>query len=307
MTSGGPRVDGEPGREAHEASPSRFFNLLNATWDLGNQALSLDSPRVMGIVNLTPDSFSDGGQLSTLDAALDRARQLVREGADVLDVGGESTRPGAEAVSPEEEKRRILPFIEAAAGTLKVPISVDTRNASVAREALSAGARIVNDVSGLKHDGDMARVVGEGEGGLVLSHMRGTPATMRTLATYRDTAVEVREELAESLTLARDAGIPEDRIVLDPGIGFAKTGPQSLALMGRLGELLALGFPLLVGPSRKSFIGELTGAPSHDRTPGTLAACVFCYLQGARIFRVHDVAPLVQALAVTRALGEASE
>jgi dihydropteroate synthase len=307
MRSEGPQVEGEPGREAHEAFRSRFLDSDNSRWDLGDHTLSLDGPRVMGIVNLTPDSFSDGGQLSTLETALDRARQLVREGADVLDVGGESTRPGAEAVSAEEEKRRILPFIEAAVEAFEVPISVDTRNASVAREALSAGARIVNDVSGLKHDEDMARAVAEGEGGLVLSHMRGTPASMRALAKYQDVAVEVKEELAQSLTRARDAGIREDRIVLDPGIGFAKTGPQSLAIMGRLGVLLALGFPLLVGPSRKSFIGELTGAPPHDRTPGTLAACVFCYFQGARIFRVHDVAPLVQALAVTRALGEASE
>ena len=307
MTSGGPRVEGEPGREAHDASQSRFFDPECARWDLGGQALSLDRPRVMGLVNLTPDSFSDGGQLPTPEAALDRARQLVREGADVLDVGGESTRPGAVTVSPEEEKRRVLPFIEAAAETFEVPISVDTRNASVARDALRAGARIVNDVSGLKHDEDMAQVVGEGGGALVLSHMRGTPATMRGLATYQDVALEVKEELAQSLARARDAGIREDRIVLDPGIGFAKTGPQSLALMGRLRDLLALGLPILVGPSRKSFIGELTGAPPQDRTPGTLAACVFCYLQGARIFRVHDVASLVQALAVTRALGEASE
>jgi dihydropteroate synthase len=307
MTSGRLRADGEPGREAQDVSPSRFFDPEGAIWDLGDRTLSLAKPLVMGIVNLTPDSFSDGGRLSTLEEALDRGQQLVLEGADLLDVGGESTRPGAEPVSPEEEQGRILPFIRAAAETLQVPISVDTRNASVAREALRAGARIVNDVSGLNHDSDMAKVVAGGEGGLVLSHMRGSPATMRELAVYGDVATEVSEDLARSLTRARAAGIREDRIVVDPGIGFAKTGPQSLALMGRLRELLALGFPLLVGPSRKSFIGELTGAPPDDRVPGTLAACLFCYFHGARIFRVHDVAPLVQALAVARALVEASE
>jgi len=268
--------------------------------------LELDNPRVMGILNLTPDSFSDGGELPTVEAALHRARRLVGEGAEILDVGGESTRPGARPVSPDEEMLRVVPVIEALSSFLPVPISVDTRNAPVAREALRAGASIVNDISGLAHDDGMASVVAEGEAGLVLSHMRGTPATMKELAVYEDVRREVREELERSLEVARMAGIPDARIAVDPGIGFAKTGIQSLILLGGLGELSPLGRPILVGPSRKSFIGEVTGAPPGERGPGTLAACVLAYLQGVRIFRVHDVAPLVQALAVTRAIIEAS-
>jgi len=269
--------------------------------------MDLFSPRIMGILNLTPDSFSDGGRLPTLEVALARARTMVDEGADLLDIGGESTRPGAQAVPPQEEMRRILPVIEAASDSLPVPISVDTRNGSVAREALRAGAQIVNDVSGLIHDKAMAHVVAEEGGSLVLSHMRGSPATMSGLAVYQDVVAEVRAELGGSLEVARRAGIQEDRIVTDPGLGFAKTGAQSLALLRELGSLMTLGLPILVGPSRKSFIGEVTGALPGDRIPGTLAVCVFAFLQGARIFRVHDVAPLVQALSMTRAMVETSE
>jgi len=232
---------------------------------------------------------------------------MVEAGADFLDVGGESTRPGAESVGVEEELRRILPFFEAASGALPVPLSVDTRRSDVAREALRGGARIVNDVSGLNHDPRMAEVVAEEGASLVLSHMRGTPATMKGLAVYRDVVREVGEELRRSMDLAREAGIEEERIVLDPGIGFAKTGRQSLEILGSLATLRAFGRPVLVGPSRKSFLGELTGAPPKERVPGTIAACLITYLQGARIFRVHDVAPVVQALAVTRAIAEASE
>jgi len=269
--------------------------------------MDLSVPRIMGILNLTPDSFSDGGDLSSLDEALSRARRLVGEGADMLDVGGESTRPGARPVPVEEELRRILPLVEAATSTLSVPVSVDTRNATVAAAALEAGATVVNDVSGLGHDPEMAHLVAEAGGSLVLSHMRGTPANMRDLAVYRDVVLEVVEELGHSLDVARKAGIDEDRIVLDPGIGFAKSGRHSLRILNGIGRLLALGRPVLVGPSRKSFIGDVTGAPPRDRGAGTLAACVLSYLGGARIFRVHDVAPVVQALAVTRAIVEASE
>jgi dihydropteroate synthase len=262
----------------------------------------------MGILNVTPDSFSDGGTLGSPEFALDRGRRMVEEGAHILDVGGESTRPGATPVSPGEELDRVLPVVEALADSLPVPVSVDTRNSAVAREALRTGAEIVNDVSGLKHDPDMARTVADEGGALVVSHMRGTPATMKELATYRDVVAEVMEELRESLALAREVGIPEVRMVIDPGIGFAKTGAQSLALIRELDSLQALGHPILVGPSRKSFIGEISGAETGDRLPGTLAACILAYQRGARIFRVHDVKPLNQALAVTRAiLGEGHE
>lgn len=307
MTPEGELTHDEPGRRAEGALPPRFSIPGAPIWQVGGERLDVETPRVMGILNLTPDSFSDGGELPTLEAALSRARSMLADGADILDVGGESTRPGAPPVPPEVEISRVLPFIETASGALPVPISVDTRSACVAREALRAGARIVNDVSGLRHDPEMAGTLAEEGASLVLSHMRGTPATMGELATYRDVAGEVGGELERSLEVARKAGIPEDRIVVDPGIGFAKTGLQSLRLLGELGRLRSLGRPVLVGPSRKSFIGGVTGAPPGERVPGTLAACIFAYLQGARIFRVHDVAPLVQALAVTRAIIEASE
>jgi dihydropteroate synthase len=256
----------------------------------------------MGVLNLTPDSFSDGGELGSLERALQRARVLVGEGARLLDVGGESTRPGARAVPVEEEMDRILPFIRAATEEGLGPISVDTRNAKVAREALRSGARIVNDVSGLMHDPEMARVVAEEGAGVVLSHMRGTPATMRDLAEYGDVVAEVKDELGASLSLALGAGIPRERIVVDPGFGFAKTRDQTLTLLRDLASLGSLGYPILVGPSRKSFLGEVTGLPPSERLPGTLAACVVAFSRGAKIFRVHDVAPTVQALRVAEAI-----
>jgi len=256
----------------------------------------------MGILNLTPDSFSDGGVLASVETALIRGRTALEEGARVLDVGGESTRPGSEPVPVDEELRRILPFIREASEAGLGPLSVDTRNAAVAREALKSGAQIVNDVSGLKHDPDMARVVAEEGAGLILSHMRGTPATMKGLAQYDDVVSEVTQELGDSLSLALGAGIPKERIVVDPGIGFAKTGTQSLDLLRNLASLQALDCPILVGPSRKSYIGDVTGLPPSGRLPGTLAACVLAYQWGARVFRVHDVAPIVQALSVTQAI-----
>jgi dihydropteroate synthase len=264
--------------------------------------IDLSAPVVMGILNLTPDSFSDGGAIGSVDEALEKAHLLAAEGAGIVDVGGESTRPGAEPVPVEVEVARILPFVEAAASSLPVPLSVDTRRAIVARASLRAGAQVINDVSGLKHDSLMAQAVAEDGGALVLSHMRGTPATMDRMAGYGDVVAEVVGELRESLSLALEAGIPEERIVVDPGIGFAKTGRQSLTLLRELEALSTLGRPVLVGPSRKSFIGEITGRPPLERLHGTVAACVVAFLKGARVFRVHDVGPVVQALAVTRAI-----
>jgi dihydropteroate synthase len=207
----------------------------------------------------------------------------------------------------DEELRRILPFLEAAARVLPVPISVDTRNSAVAEAALEAGAAVVNDVSGLHHDPRMARVVADGSGSLVLSHMRGTPATMKDLASYGDVMQEVVAELGRSVEIALEAGVEESRIVVDPGIGFAKTAEQSLTVLRKLKLLHALGRPLMVGPSRKSFIGAVSGSSPRDRMPGTLASCVVSYLNGARIFRVHEIAPVVQALGVARAIVEAPE
>lgn len=292
------------GTGATGALGPRFHPPPAGSWHLAGAVLDVRKPVVMGILNLTPDSFSDGGDLGSTEEALARALDMVEEGAGILDVGGESTRPGAQAVSPEEELERVLPFLRLAAPRLPIPVSVDTRRAEVAREALKAGARIVNDVSGLRSDPDLARAVSRAGGALVLSHMRGTPATMKEEARYGDVVAEVVAELQDSLSMALDAGIPPERIVVDPGIGFAKTGIHNLVLLRELRGLARLGRPILVGPSRKSFIGELTGAGPKDRTPGTLAACVVAYLQGARIFRVHDVGPAVQALAVARAIGQ---
>jgi dihydropteroate synthase len=260
---------------------------------------------VVGILNLTPDSFSDGGRWTSVEAALDQTRRMKEAGAGLVDIGGESTRPGAEPVSPEEELHRVLPFLEKAVESGLGPFSIDTRHSQVAREALRAGAAVVNDVSGLKHDPGLASVVAEAGAGVILSHMRGTPATMTNLTDYDDLMGDIVRELSESLALALEAGIPEDRIVLDPGIGFAKNGAQNLLLLRELDVLLSLMRPLMVGPSRKRFIGEITGAEPMDRMPGTLAACVLAYAGGARLFRVHDVGPIVQALAVARAVLDA--
>ncbi len=271
-------------------------------WSISNGVVDLQPPVVMAILNLTPDSFSDGGELASPETAMARARRFSEEGARILDVGGESTRPGAEPVSVDEELGRVLPFIRQASDAGLGPLSIDTRNAHVARGALKSGAQIVNDVSGLKHDPEMATVVAEAEAGLVISHMRGTPATMRGLAEYEDVAAEVAGELGESLSLALGAGIRKENIVVDPGIGFAKTGAQSLELLRELASLEVLGCPILVGPSRKSFLGEVTDVPPADRLPGTLAACVLAYRNGAKLFRVHDPAPIVQALTVAQAI-----
>ncbi len=259
----------ETGTGTLEAPGPRVFS----DWYISGGKLDLSTPAVMGIMNLTPDSFSDGGQLSSLAEALDRGRRLVDEGAKILDIGGESTRPGAEPVPEEEELARVLPFIQEATKVGLGPLSIDTRNAAVARESLRSGAQIVNDVSGLRYDPAMAAVVAEERAGLVLSHMRGTPATMRGLAEYDDVVAAVTRELGDSLAMALDGGISKERIVVDPGIGFAKTGDQSLALLQDLASLRALGCSILVGPSRKSFIGEVTGLPPAERLAGTLAAC----------------------------------
>lgn len=271
-------------------------------WRASGRSIPLDRPVVMGILNLTPDSFSDGGRIRDVDHALDLALTMAGDGASIIDVGGESTRPGAAPVSAEEELERILPFLRRAVSNLPVPVSVDTRSAKVARAALDAGAAIVNDVSALAHDPQMGEVVAREGAGVVLMHMRGDPATMGGLATYGMVPVEVAAELSSAVARAREAGIPDDAIVVDPGIGFAKDTEHSLALLGDLGPILALGFPVLVGPSRKRFLGSVLGVPPGKRVAGTTAACVVAYLGGACIFRVHDVRPVAQALEVAHAI-----
>jgi dihydropteroate synthase len=259
----------------------------------------------MGVLNLTPDSFSDGGRFLDPGAAVARAHALAEQGADLVDVGGESTRPGAAPVPAAEEIRRVVPVLDRLrAGGFPVPLSVDTSKPEVARAALAAGAAMVNDVTGLA-DPALAAVVAEAGVPVVLMHMRGTPRDMQDRAVYRDVVAEVRDELAGALARAARAGIPPSRVVLDPGIGFAKTAEQSLEVLARLRELGALGRPILVGPSRKSFIGRVTGAAVGDRLPGTLAAVAAAVLGGAAFVRVHDVAAARQAAQVAAAIREA--
>ncbi len=256
----------------------------------------------MGILNATPDSFSDGGRFADPARALDRALEMVAAGADLVDVGGESTRPGARPVPAEQESARILPIVKALKARLPTPISVDTRKAEVARAALDAGADVINDVSALG-DPAMGRVVAASGAGLVLMHMRGDPQTMQQAASYHDVAGEVSAELGIALRRAQAAGVDSERIVLDPGIGFAKTAEHNLELLGRLDELAPLGHPILLGPSRKAFIGKLLGdLLPEQRDVGTAAACVLGLLRGARIFRVHDPRTTREALSVAEAV-----
>jgi dihydropteroate synthase len=257
---------------------------------------------IVGVLNVTPDSFFDGGRYLDPGAGLEHALRLAAEGADLIDVGGESTRPGAPEVSEEEELRRVIPLMERlAASGFPVPVSIDTTKPAVARAALGAGAAMVNDVRALA-DRELARVVAGSGAAVVLMHMRGTPRDMRDRAVYGDVVSEVRSELSEALTRAVGAGVSEDRILLDPGIGFAKTAEQSVELLARLPDLAGLGRPLLVGPSRKSFIGSITGAPVADRLAGTLAAVTAAVLGGATFIRVHDVAASRQAARVAAAI-----
>jgi dihydropteroate synthase len=257
---------------------------------------------VMGVVNVTPDSFSDGGRFYTASAAIAHGRKLTADGATILDVGGESTRPGAAAVGLEEERRRVLPVIEGlvAAGA-QAQISIDSSKAVVVVEALAAGATFVNDVTALRSAPEIAAIVAAAGAQLSLMHMRGDPRTMQDDPRYDDVVSDVKAFLEERMAFAVAEGIAEDRLILDPGIGFGKTVAHNLELLARLSEIVALGRPVLVGTSRKSFLGRLTGRDVGDRLAGTIATNVLAFERGARIFRVHDVAPVADALTVTAA------
>jgi dihydropteroate synthase len=255
----------------------------------------------MGVVNVTPDSFSDGGEFFAADAAVRHCGELLEEGADILDIGGESTRPGAHPVPAEEELRRVLPVVEGAAA-MGARISIDTAKAEVARQALAAGASIVNDVSALRFDPELAGVVADAGVDCCLMHMLGEPRTMQDDPRYDDVVADVKAFLEDRLEFAVGAGIAEERIWLDPGIGFGKTLEHNLELLRRLDEIVAIGRPVVVGTSRKSFLGKLTGGSEKERVPGTIATNVLAFERGGRIFRVHDVAEVVQALAVAAAV-----
>jgi dihydropteroate synthase len=263
---------------------------------------------VMAVLNPTPDSFSDGGLFLDPETALARGLRLAEEGADVIDVGGESTRPGARAVSAEEELRRVIPVIEGLAARLSVPISVDTGKALVAAEALRAGASIVNVVGALALDPEVAAVAAREEAGLVLSHMRGRPETMREEARFPlGVTGEVVEELARAIAEAESRGVDRERIVVDPGLGFSKRAGHSWEVLRRLEELRTLGRPILVGTSRKSFIGEATGLPVDERFPGDAAAMAIAVLNGAQMVRVHDVGRTIPVLRMAEAIRDAGE
>jgi dihydropteroate synthase len=255
----------------------------------------------MGIINVTPDSFSDGGELFDPARAVEAGVQMVADGADLLDIGGESTRPGAEPLVEAEERRRVLPVIEALAGRVKVPISIDTYKPAVAEAALGAGASLVNDISGLRYEPDLAGVVARHRAAIVLMHTRGRSRDMYKEAVYHDVIDEVLDELRESMTFATGAGIPSDRIVVDPGLGFAKEPVHTYEALARLNEFSELGRPLLVGPSRKRFLTRALGSdtPASGRDWATAAAVSAAVFGGAHIVRVHAVREMVQVARVS--------
>ena len=261
--------------------------------------MSLERPLVMGILNVTPDSFSDGGAFLSPDAALAQAERLIAEGADILDIGGESTRPGSRQISVEEEIGRVVPIIEAATKRFSTPISVDTTKSEVARRAIDAGAEIINDISGLRFDERIAAVAAESNAGLVLMHSRGTFETMHTQLPVDDILTEVITDLKRAIGLANAHGVSEAQIALDVGLGFGKTQEQNLELLAKLDKIVAefKAYPMLVGASRKSFIGKLLGGvPAAERLGGSIAAALTAVRNGAKIIRVHDVKETVKAL-----------
>jgi dihydropteroate synthase len=255
---------------------------------------------IMGVVNVTPDSFSDGGRYLDASAAIAQGERLAREGAAILDVGGESTRPGADPVPAEEELRRVLPVVEALAGRV-ARVSIDTSKTAVAAAALDAGADYVNDVTAFRGDPDLAGLVADRGVDCCLMHMLGTPRTMQRDPRYADVVSEVKAFLEERLAAAIAAGVAEERVMLDPGIGFGKTVEHNLTLIARLDELVAIGRPIVFGVSRKSFLGKLTGRDADDRAVATAAANVLAFERGATVFRVHDVPETLDALTVAAA------
>lgn len=279
----------------------------NTTWRCGDRVLDCGRrPLIMGILNVTPDSFSDGGLHAEAEKAVAHGLRMVQDGADIIDVGGESTRPGALPVSEDEEIGRVVPVIRALRRASGVPISVDTMKAAVAEAALGAGADIVNDVAAMERDPRMAAVARVSGAGIVLMHMKGEPRTMQAQPEYADAPAEVCGYLAARVAALEAAGIDRARLAVDPGIGFGKTVEHNLQLLARLDELAAIGRPVLVGLSRKSFLGKITGRPVEDRLAASLAGLAFAVMRGARIIRVHDVRESADAVRVLAALaGEA--
>ncbi|MBK9163563.1 MAG: dihydropteroate synthase [Acidobacteria bacterium] len=276
-------------------------------WKIARRTLSLERPLVMAILNVTPDSFSDGGRFALLDDALRRVEEIVAEGADIIDIGGESTRPGSQRVSAEDECERVIPVIAAIAKRFDVPVSIDTSKAQVARAATEAGAEIINDIAGLRWDAEIAAVAAASGAGLVLMHSRGEFETMHSEPPVADVIEEVAAGLRRSIAAANERGVMNEQIVLDIGIGFGKTPRQNLELLAKLDKLSSSlpGFPLLVGASRKSFIAKTLGdMPPEARLPASLAAAAVAVMNGAQIIRAHDVRETVQAVRLAAAILE---
>lgn len=267
----------------------------------GSHVLDLSRPHVMGIVNVTPDSFSDGGRYASTQKAVQHALTLVEQGADILDIGGESTRPNAEPVSLDEELRRVIPVIEGLQNQVNIPLSIDTYKPQVMQAALAAGATIVNDVCALQEPGAV-EVVADSNAGVCLMHMRGNPQTMQNDPVYDDVVVEVRDFLMQRAQVLRAAGVAPERIMIDPGFGFGKRTVHNLALLRELPKLCELGYPVLAGLSRKSVLGQVAGGDASDRLPASLAAAVIAAMKGAKILRVHDAKATVDALKVLQAV-----
>jgi dihydropteroate synthase len=264
-------------------------------------SLQFDVPAVMGILNVTPDSFSDGGLFTGRDAALRQAETMARDGAAIIDIGGESTRPGAAAVSEQEELDRVIPVVEAAVAAVDVPVSVDTSKPGIMRAAVGAGAAMINDIRALREDGALEAAAALGVP-VCLMHMQGSPRTMQREPAYGDVVAEVREFLADRVRACVAAGVAEDRVVIDPGFGFGKAPRHNIELLANLRQLRAIGRPILVGLSRKSTLGELTGRVVGERMPASIAAAVIAVVEGAQIVRAHDVRETVDALRVAAAV-----
>ncbi len=275
-----------------------LFRCGNYTFDLSQKTL------IMGVLNVTPDSFSDGGKFLKLSDAVSQAVQMTADGADIIDIGGESTKPGAEPVSAKEELRRVLPVIRKLVKKVNVPISIDTYKAEVAEAALSEGASIVNDISGFRFDRKIAKTAARHRAGAVLMHILGTPRDMQSKPAYRNIIKEISDYLKESAGIALRAGVRKESILLDPGIGFGKTIAHNLMLIKKLGEFRKPGYPVLVGPSRKSFIGKILNLPAGERLEGTLAAVSACVLNGASVVRVHDVKETARAVRIIDAINK---
>ncbi len=299
------------------AQKIRAIEAVYARKDLflraGKYKLNLGKrPHIMGVLNVTPDSFSDGGMFFDREYAVGRGLKMESEGADIIDIGGESTRPGAKPVSAMEECRRIIPVVKILVKRLRIPVSVDTSKSEVAGEALDAGAAIINDVTGLKRDRRIAKVAARHKAALILMHMKGSPRTMQNDPRYKDLMSEMTGSLQNSAAIAEEAGVSGDRIVVDPGIGFGKTLEHNLKILKRLGELKSLGYPVMVGPSRKAFIGKISGAGTDGKVPpelgrafGTAAAVALAIKNGADIIRVHDVKEMRQVVEITEAISNA--